>query len=122
MDGDLVMVINSVTSLTNNGLRDWLIQRVSALVLIGYMLFLCIYIFSQPQLDYATWYNLFSHQWMKVISALVLLNLILHSWVGVWTVTTDYLNCFYIRIFIQIAVILALFGYFIWGLAILWSF
>lgn len=114
-------MVGNITSLTNNGLRDWLIQRVSAVVIGGYILFLAAFILAQPHVDYVSWHTLFSHMWMKLFTLLCLLSLVLHAWIGVWTVTTDYLNKTSLRLPIQMLVALSLIAFFAWGIAILWG-
>lgn len=37
-------MVNNVTSLTGNGLKDWLIQRVTAVYFAAYLIFIWIYI------------------------------------------------------------------------------
>ncbi len=114
-------MVGNITSLTNNGLRDWLIQRVSALVLAVYTIFLLSFIIMHPNLDFATWQTLFAHPVMRIGSAVVLLNLILHAWIGLWTVSTDYLKSTVLRLSFQMFVALLLLASFIWGIDILWS-
>ncbi|MEM1244000.1 MAG: succinate dehydrogenase, hydrophobic membrane anchor protein, partial [Pseudomonadota bacterium] len=101
--------------------RDWLIQRVSAIVLAIYSIFLVIYIFSHPNMSFSTWHDLFDNTLMRVLTLLVFLNLIMHAWIGIWTVTTDYLKSVSVRVTVQILVILALISYFIWAIIILWG-
>ena len=114
-------MVGNITSLTNNGLRDWLIQRVSALVLAAYTIFLITFIVMHPNLDFMTWQALFSHPVMRIASAVVLLNLILHAWIGLWTVSTDYLKSTVVRVSFQMFVVILLLAAFIWGIDILWS-
>lgn len=112
------MVANA-TGLTANGVRDWLIQRTSALVLGIYTLFLLIYIILHPNLQYADWHALFSHIGMQVVTIIVLLSLILHAWMGVWTVFTDYIKCPILRGSLQVLVVLALLSVFVYGVIVL---
>jgi succinate dehydrogenase / fumarate reductase membrane anchor subunit len=114
-------MVKSVTSLTRSGLRDWLIQRVSAVVLGVYIIFLSLYIFSHPQLDFIDWSGLFAHQWMRYFSMLALVSLIFHSWVGVWTIATDYLKDVSVRLIFLTLVVLALLVYLFWGLDIIFK-
>jgi len=114
-------MVENITSLTRNGLRDWLVQRISAIILAAYTLFLLGYIVWHHPLDYATWQQLFSSNWMRIFSLLALLSLIAHTWIGIWTIFTDYLKCACIRLTAQVVVMLVLFGCFIWGILILWS-
>ncbi|MFN7096449.1 MAG: succinate dehydrogenase, hydrophobic membrane anchor protein, partial [Gammaproteobacteria bacterium] len=83
-------MVRNATSYSSNGLRDWLVQRVSAVVLGVYFLFLLVVIISHPGIDYASWQGLFAQIWMKVFTLIVLLSLFAHAWIGVWTVLTDY--------------------------------
>lgn len=114
-------MVTNVTSLTRNGLRDWIIQRVSAVVLGIYAVFLFLYVALHPELSFTDWHNLFSDIWMQIFSFLALLSLVLHSWVGIWTVLTDYIKPYCVRLFLQVLLVLALFAYLAWGAKILWG-
>ena len=114
-------MVTDVTSLTGNGLKDWLIQRVTALYFAVYSLFLLGFLLLHPQLSYATWQDLFHCEYFQVASVIALFTLLLHAWIGVWTVTTDYIKCTVIRLSVQLLVALLLLGQFIWGLMIVWG-
>lgn len=114
-------MVKNVTSYSGNGLRDWLVQRVSAVVLAIFTLLLLGCFLLHPDLDYVTWHTLFQNLWVKSLTLLVLLCLVLHAWIGVWTIFTDYLKCACVRIFLSSLVVLALVTFFIWGFFILWS-
>ena len=102
------------------GLRDWLAQRVSAVVLLLYPLVLLGAVVVGPQLSYGTWATLFSSAWMKVFSLLAVIALIWHAWVGVRDIYMDYIKPTGIRLFLQVATVLALVGYACWAVIILW--
>lgn len=114
-------MVTSVTSLTRNGLRDWLIQRVTALILAVYTLFLFGFILCHHPLHYAQWRGLFANPWMRVFTFLALLGLVYHTWVGIWTVLTDYIKPTALRFTLQVVVCLVLLGYLVWGIDIVWS-
>lgn len=114
-------MVMSVTSLTGNGLKDWLIQRVSAVYLLGYVLFLLSYCVCHMPLDYAQWSKLFHCHVVQTATTLALLMFLLHAWIGIWTVTTDYLKPMGIRLVIQTLVALFLSAQLIWGLMIVWG-
>lgn len=116
-----VKKLTNVMSLTGNGLRDWLVQRVTSLILTAYSLFLLGYIMLHAGLDYSTWQGLFSHTGMRVFTVLSLLSLAWHVWIGMWTIATDYIKPTAIRLAFEIMVIIALFACVIWGIAILWG-
>jgi succinate dehydrogenase / fumarate reductase membrane anchor subunit len=114
------MALN-IMSLTQSGLRDWLVQRVSAVILGLYTLVLLVILVVSPNLDYDTWHQLFTQAWMRIFSLLALLSLVLHSYVGIWTVLTDYVKPYGVRLGLEILLVLALFVYLIWGIQILWG-
>jgi succinate dehydrogenase / fumarate reductase, membrane anchor subunit len=115
-------MVNGVMSLSANGLRDWMIQRVTAVIIGVYTLFLLGFILLQPQIDFATWHHLFAHPFMRAFTLLALLSLVAHAWIGLWTVITDYINDLVVRFLVEIIVILALITYFFWGMVILWGY
>lgn len=115
-------MVKSVTSLTRNGLRDWLLQRVSAIIIGVYVLFLAGFILCHPHIDYVAWSNLFQHDIMRISTVIVLVALLIHAYIGLWTISTDYLTkCACVRLLFQAVVLIALIAFLIWGIIILWS-
>jgi succinate dehydrogenase / fumarate reductase, membrane anchor subunit len=114
-------MVVKVTSLTGNGLKDWVIQRVSSLVVATYTIFMLSYLILHPQLDYLTWRELFTPLWMKLFSLLTLIAVLLHTYIGLWTVSTDYLRPLWIRFSVQMLIRLTIFILLIWGIQVLWS-
>lgn len=114
-------MVSNITSLTGNGLRDWMVQRVSAVVVGAYAIFLIGYLLMNPGMQYAQWHGLFTNLAMRTASFLVLLSLLAHAWIGVWTVSTDYIKPTALRVVFQVLVILALLACLVWGIEILWG-
>ena len=114
-------MVTNVTSLTGNGLRDWLIQRASAVILLIYALFLLGYFVAHPKVDYVSWQVLFHCRCVQVITILAIAAILAHAWIGIWTVLTDYVKPTHIRVVLEVIVILLLFAYLLWGAAIVWS-
>lgn len=114
-------MLGNITSFTGKGLRDWFVQRVSAILIGAYVLFLLAYLLVHPQLDYLQWNALFHSDIMRLLSFLVLLSLLAHAWIGIWTISTDYIKLSSVRIVFQVVVILALLACVVWGVLILWS-
>lgn len=117
----MVKKLTNVTSLSGNGLRDWLIQRVTSMVMLFYIVFLLVFFVAHSSLSYEQWHGLFSHSVMRLFSTLFLLSLLWHAWVGMWTIVTDYIKPFALRLSVQILIIIGLLLCFIWGLAIFWG-
>ncbi len=114
------MGMNSVTNIGRNGIQDWIIQRVSAYVLALYTLFLLGF-FISTDVDYQSWSSLFDQAWFKIFTLLALLSIAGHAWVGLWTVSTDYIKSAGQRMLAQAVVILAIFVYVVWGIQIIWG-
>ena len=111
----------SITNFGRSGLHDWVVQRATAVILALYTVFLVGYFFTHPELQFLEWKQLFSHTGMKVFSLLALISLCAHAWVGLWTVSTDYIPMTGIRFMFQAVFILVLFVYMVWGIEILWG-
>ena len=123
--GDCV-VVTQVTSFSRNGLSDWLIQRVSSLILLAYFLFIGVQIATG--IDYTSWRALHDATAMKVFTLLAIGAYVSHAWIGLWTVLTDYLTEYMlgsignvVRPVVQIVVVLALLVYAIWVIQVIWG-
>ena len=68
-------MVNQVTSLSRNGVSDWVIQRVSALVLATYTLWVFGFVVLNPGMDFATWSGFFNNTGMQVFTMLAVLSL-----------------------------------------------
>ncbi len=122
-------MVTNVTNLSRSGLYDWMAQRVSAVLLAAYTVFLIGYLVLNPGMTHAEWTALFSNNAMRIFSLLTLVALSVHSWVGMWTISTDYLTSMslgkyatVVRFLFQAACGLAMFVLFVWGVQILWGF
>lgn len=102
------------------GLKDWLVQRVSAVVIAAYTLVLLLALLFTPELGYAAWAGLFASLWMKVLTLLALIALAWHAWIGVRDIFMDYVRSTALRLVLQVATIVALVAYALWAVIILW--
>tara|TARA_B110000977_G_C10753448_1_gene367811 strand:- start:62 stop:409 length:348 start_codon:yes stop_codon:yes gene_type:complete len=114
-------MVTTVTSFGRSGLYDWFFQRISALVLAAYSVFVVIYLLVNPQLDFAQWDALFGMTSMRIFSLMALLSLGAHCWIGLWSISTDYLKPFVLRFVFQMVVGVLIFIYTVWGVQLLWG-
>ncbi|NYE59014.1 succinate dehydrogenase / fumarate reductase membrane anchor subunit [Duganella sp. 1224] len=103
------------------GVRDWLAQRVTAVLMALYTAILLISFLTGQNFTYEGWAGLFAQQWFKLISAVTLLGLFYHAWVGMRDVWMDYVRAVGLRLFLQIATIAWLLGCAVWSIQIIWS-
>lgn len=120
-------MVTAVTSFGRSGLSDWLVQRVSAVILLAYFTTLGFAIGGG--VEYADWKALFEQTWMRIFSLLAILSLAAHAWIGMWAVLTDYLTerlmgkkGNVLRISVQILCSLTIFVYVVWAVQILWGY
>lgn len=102
------------------GLRDWLAQRLTGVIMAVYTLVLLVSLMFLPELSYGTWAGLFASAWMKVLTLLALLSLIWHAWIGVRDIWMDYVKPTGVRLLLQVATIVLLVSYACWAVIILW--
>lgn len=121
-------MVTSVTSFGRSGVYDWLVQRVTAVILLAYVLFLVGYMLNADGLSYIEWRALFAQLWMRVFTLVALLALCAHAWIGMWTIGTDYLTKFalgtaaaVVRLIYNLFCLAVLVSYFAWCVQILWS-
>lgn len=114
-------MVKSVLGVNHQGLRDWLIQRISAILMAIYTIGIVFFLAFHPDLEYSNWHALFAHSGMKIATIIVLLSLLYHAWIGMWTIFTDYIKPYLLRLLLNVIVILALIVFFFAGLSILWG-
>ena len=73
-------MVTQVTSFSRSGLSDWLIQRVTSLILLSY--FLCIAGTLVAGVDYASWHAMHQTTGMRIFTLLAVLSLAAHAWIG----------------------------------------
>ena len=114
-------MVSSITNLTRNGLSDWMVQRVTAVVLGSYTLFMFGFFALTSDLDYQQWQGLFSAMWFKIYTLAALLALGGHIWIGMWTVATDYVKNIWVRFIVLAVIALTNFVYFVIGFSAVWG-
>jgi len=97
------------------GLRDWKIQRITAILMVIYTFFFVGYWWMQPTLSYDTWKLFFSMPFMRITTPLIVAAIAWHAWIGMWTVSTDYIPGFKWRLLFNTVVVVTLLGFFLWN-------
>jgi succinate dehydrogenase / fumarate reductase, membrane anchor subunit len=103
------------------GLRDWLVQRVTAVLMALFtLLVLAQVLFTRGPIGYESWAGIFAPQWMKVITFAVIVALIWHVWVGMRDIWMDYIKAVWLRLSLQVVTLVWLVGCAGWALQVLW--
>ena len=111
--------MNRVIVGAHYGLKDWLAQRVTALVMIVYTVIFLVAL-GRGTVSYASWKALFAQEWMRFATLLFVASVLIHAWVGVRNVWMDYIKHTGLRLALQIVTILWLVGCAGWAMQILW--
>jgi len=74
------------------GMRAWLLQRLTAIYVAIYTLSLMIWVSYQLPLSYEAWLNLLSQPFMLIATVLFYLSLFIHAWVGIRDIFVDYVK------------------------------
>ncbi|GAB2905209.1 succinate dehydrogenase, hydrophobic membrane anchor protein [Uliginosibacterium flavum] len=102
------------------GFRDWLAQRVTAVVMAVYTVYMFVCVLNLPAYDNAAWRGLMSGGFAKFATFLFALALFYHAWVGVRDIWMDYVKPISVRLTLHVITLLALIGYAGWVAQILW--
>ncbi|MCA3055077.1 MAG: succinate dehydrogenase, hydrophobic membrane anchor protein [Rhodocyclaceae bacterium] len=103
------------------GWKDWMIQRVTAAVMLVYSVLILGFFLVHGTVAFADWKQLFQNQLVRILSLLFFFAVFYHAWIGVRDVLMDYIKPFFIRLSLQVAVCLFLIVCSIWTVSILWS-
>ena len=103
------------------GLRDWLAQRVTAVVMLVYTLLFVIALLGLPRFDFTHWQAMWSAPWMRYATLLFMASLLYHAWVGMRNIFMDYVKPTGLRLLLHVLVIFALLVYGAWTVQILWG-
>ena len=103
------------------GWRDWLVQRISAVVMALYTLLILGLLLWHGGLEYAAWKVTFANEPFRLATFVFMLSLLWHAWVGVRNIAMDYIKPVGVRLTFEVAVIALLVGYTGWTIQVLWA-
>ena len=103
------------------GFRDWLAQRITAIIMGLYTVILLVSYLITSDFSYNGWAGLFAQQWFKIATFVTLLTMFYHVWVGMRDIWMDYVKPVIARLLLQSATIVWLIGCAGYAAQILWS-
>ena len=103
------------------GLKDWLAQRITAVVMVLYtLLWLAIALYNGG-VDRDLWLALFANAAFRVATLLFWLSLLWHAWIGMRDIWMDYIKPTALRLSLEVITVVLLVGYAAWMVDILWA-
>jgi succinate dehydrogenase / fumarate reductase membrane anchor subunit len=113
-------VVSRVVVGAHYGLRDWLAQRITAVILAVYTVIVAVVLVGAAPITYGVWKDLFAQGWMRVATLLAAASLAWHAWVGMRDILMDYVKPDGLRLALQVVMLLVIAGYVGWTIEILW--
>ena len=102
------------------GSRDWLSQRVTAVLMALFTVVLVVQVLLPGELGYYKCAGIFAPQWMKFLTFVVIVALAWHAWVGVRDIWMDYVKPAGLRLALQVFTIVWLLGCAGWAIQVIW--
>ena len=103
------------------GSKDWLAQRITAIVMAVYTLLLLAIALYNGGIDYALWQALFGSTTFRIATLVFGLALLWHAWIGVRDIWMDYIKSTGLRLALEVLTVVLLVAYAGWLVQILWG-
>ena len=103
------------------GLKDWLVQRVTAVVMALYTLLWLVIALYQGGVDYPLWQALFANGAFRIATLLFWLAVLWHAWVGMRDIWMDYVKPSALRLTVETLTAVVLLAYAAWLIDLLWG-
>lgn len=101
------------------GLNEWLLQRLTAIYIGVFGLYMITHSFVSPALSFPQWWVWVNQPVIKTMWAVFIFSLLYHGWVGMRSVILDYVKPVWFRFFISALSTLFFLTMLIWTLIIL---
>ena len=70
----------------------WYTQRYTSLIILSYLIYIFSFILNNQDINFFSWSDFFLSFQVRFFSSIVFLVIVLHAFIGLWTVGTDYLT------------------------------
>lgn len=101
------------------GTGEWLVQRLTALYIGGFALYLSAYFAFAPISGYTEWRAWFAGGGVRIGVALFVASLLLHAWSGMRNVYMDYIHPLWLRFLVSFLTALGLLALGLWAAQLL---
>jgi len=105
----------------HSGTGDWLLQRLTAVVMVIYTVCFLACILVEPPRSFDAWRSMFSGSVFRIATMFFVAALLYHAWVGMRDIVMDYVKPTSIRLGLQTVIGGVLVVYLIWSASILWG-
>ena len=107
------------------GLKEWVAQRITAVIMSFYTIGLFLAVLFTPDIDYVKWvgffnFTVFSFPLGKMLALLAILSLCYHAYIGIRDIWMDYVKPAGIRLVLHMFTIVWLLSCLGWAVQVLW--
>ena len=74
------------------GSTIWYLQRWSSILILFYVVYVFIFITSLSPVLYGDWMQFVSSYTFKITTSFAFMSILIHAFLGLWTIGTDYLT------------------------------
>ncbi|HEY8857440.1 MAG TPA: succinate dehydrogenase, hydrophobic membrane anchor protein [Rugosibacter sp.] len=104
-----------------SGLRAWLVQRVTAVYMLLFLVFLLVHFLLGRPTSYLAWHTWIVSPMVSITGFVFWAALLAHMWVGLRDVILDYVKPLAARVGALALLVLCLIGLGAWVIRILWQ-
>ena len=94
--------VYGVAVMKRSGYLEWIIVRVSAVVLLTYIALLLAFWVVNTQNDVLVWRAFLLDPAMRVLGVMASVALLFHSIIGAWVVLTDYVKIIWLQVLLSV--------------------
>ncbi|HJV07073.1 succinate dehydrogenase, hydrophobic membrane anchor protein [Paludibacterium denitrificans] len=113
-------MVNRIVVGAHYGLRDWILQRATAVIMMIYTVALAVFLLTVPS-SYDGWKAFFGHVWVQVLTQTTILAVLMHVWVGIRDVWMDYIKPVGLRLGLHVFTLVWLVSCFIYSVKVVWG-
>ncbi|MCM2679950.1 succinate dehydrogenase, hydrophobic membrane anchor protein [Echinimonas agarilytica] len=114
-------MVMQASSLGRNGVQDFILLRCSAILLLAYTIYIVGYLVCTPEMTYEVWSGFFACMTTKVFTLITLIAFLVHAWIGLWQVLTDYVKPAGLRGSLQFVLNVVILAIVASGIFVLWG-
>jgi succinate dehydrogenase / fumarate reductase, membrane anchor subunit len=102
------------------GLRAWLVQRITAVFMLLFIVFVLVHFVVDPPRSYQAWHGWIMSSSVRIVTAVFFAALLAHAWVGLRDVIMDYIHAIAFRVGLLVLLGFGLTALGVWVIRILW--
>jgi succinate dehydrogenase / fumarate reductase membrane anchor subunit len=114
-------MVNVAATVGRSGVHDFILLRASAVILALYVLFIAFFFVTTPVVTFEVWHQFFESLFVKVFTLVALFAVLVHAWIGIWQVLSDYVKPALVRGVLQFIFSVTLLSYLAMGFLTVWG-